>query len=69
VVANFLGRFSAGDRFAELCEDNAAPARGDLLRGGKRILGVLAWHEPVRCAFYEGAMEREVVEDRAARSG
>src|SRR4051812_36467707 len=69
MIAHFLGGFRARDRLAKLGEDDAAAGRGDLLGGGKRVLGVLARHEPVRCAFYERAMEREVVECLAARSG
>src|SRR3954453_13227431 len=69
MIPDSFSRFRARDRLAELGEDDTAAGGGDIPRGGKRVLRVLARHEPVRCAFYERATEGEVVEGLAARRG
>src|SRR5437773_290453 len=57
----------AGDRFAELGEDQPASARGDSGTRCERVIGVLAGHELPRRPLNNSAPESEIVERAASR--
>src|SRR5438477_12863654 len=69
VVAHCHRRIGAGDRFAELGEDQPSAARGDGGTCCERVSCVLAGHELARRALYERAMQSEIVEPTASRCG